>query len=220
MVSFPHLFSGRHARPNVLDREALASYAEEHGVVLGVAADTPYVLFIVDLVESRMPDGRALRHPYLRVVSRAQLKGAVNVVVVATIEDPSLGTPGDIVLIEQERHAVGTWEIELPRGFGESGLTGEENALRELEEETGYVGEKAHFLGSMHPDSGLTDELVSFYHVAVARRVECRREPSEAIRGVKIASLARVWEMIRSGELRDGFTLQGIALFEKVLGGQ
>jgi hypothetical protein len=66
----------------------------------------------------------------------------------------------------------------------------------------------------------LTDELVSFYPVAVGRRVECRREPSEAIRGVKIASRARVWEMIRSGELRDGFTLQGIALFEKLGGGQ
>jgi ADP-ribose pyrophosphatase len=218
MASHPQLFAGRQARPIVRDPETLARYVAEHRTVLGVSADTPYVMFIVDLVESRMPDGRASRHPYLRVVSRTQLNGAVNVVVIATLADPSLGRLNDIVLLEQERHALGTRELELPRGFGEPGLTGEENALRELEEETGYVGEKAHFLGSMCPDSGLTDELVSFYHVPVVRRVASKREISEAIHGICLASRDQIWLKIRSAEMRDGFTLQALALYEKLRG--
>jgi len=216
-VSHPNLFVGRPARPIVLDNEVLAEYAAEHGVVLGVAADTPFVLFIVDLVESQTADGRALRFPYLRVVARAQLDGAVNVAVIATIENPSLGRPGDLVLVEQERHAPGTRQLEFPRGFGELGLTGEQNALRELAEETGYIGDRAHFLGSTFVDSGLTDTVVSFYHVPVTSRVAATPEVSEAIHAVFLASRAETWDRIRSGEIRDSFTLQALALFEKGL---
>jgi ADP-ribose pyrophosphatase len=211
----PSLFAGRHSRPIVQDREALAAYAGDHGVVLGVAAETPFVLFIVDLVESRSTDGRVSRHPYLRVVSRGQLEGGVNVVVLATIEDLSLGRSGDVVLVEQDRHALGTSEIELPRGFGEHSLSGEANALRELREETGYVGDGARLLGSTYPDSGLTDGMVSFYHVPVVRRTARRPELEESIARVRLATRDEVWEGIRSGAIRDGFTLQALALYEK-----
>lgn len=61
----PALFGGRDLRPIVRGQEQLAAYAAEHNVVLGVAADTPYVLFIVDLVESRLLDGTMVQHPYL-----------------------------------------------------------------------------------------------------------------------------------------------------------
>jgi ADP-ribose pyrophosphatase len=213
-VSHPKLFEGRASRPIVLDPDVLAAYASEHGAVLGVAADTPYVLFIVDLVE----DGRSVRYPYLRVVSRAQLNGAVNVVVIATLEDPSLGRPGDIVFVEQERHAPGSRELELPRGFGEAGLTGEQNALRELQEETGYVGQQAHLLGSTLTDSGLTDCLVSFYHVPVTQRVASSPEAAELIRSVSLLSRDQAWDRIRSGELRDAFTVQALALLENAAG--
>jgi ADP-ribose pyrophosphatase len=216
MAERPALFAGRHARPIVRDLGALAAYAAENGVVVGVAAETPYVLFIVDLVESREPDATMRRHPHFRVVSRAQLEGGVNVVVVATIEDPSLGKKGDIVLVEQERHALGTSETELPRGFGERGLSGAANALRELEDETGYAGDHAHFLGTTCSDSGLGDGIVSFYHVPVVRRTAHRREVEEAISRVRLATREEMWKGIRSGSIRDGLTLQGLALYEKL----
>jgi ADP-ribose pyrophosphatase len=193
MAERPALFAGRHARPIVRDRDVLAAYAAQHGVVLGVATETPYVLFIIDLVESRTLDGGVRSHPYLRVVSRTQLEGGVNVVVLATIQDPSLGKKGDIVLVEQERHALASYEIELPRGFGELGLSGEANALRELEDETGYVGDYAHFLGAMCSDSGLTDGIVSFYHVPVVRRTAWMPETEEAISRVRLAPREKVW---------------------------
>ncbi|MGQ0649809.1 MAG: NUDIX hydrolase, partial [Gemmatimonadaceae bacterium] len=191
-------------------------YMAAHDVVLGVAADTPYVVFIVDLVESRRPDGGVHRHPYLRVVSRVQIEGGTNVVVLATIDDASLGALGDVVLVVQERHALGTSETELPRGFGTPGLSGEANALRELEEETGYVGDSARFLGKTCTDSGLTDATVSFYHVPVTRRTGSSHEAAEAITGVRLAPRTEVLRLIRSGVIRDAFTLQALALYEIV----
>lgn len=214
MAAQPALFSGRRARPIVRDRDALAVFAREHGIVLGLVADTPFVWFIVDLVESPRPGGGVLRHPYLRVVSRAPLDGGTNVVVLATIDDASLGSVGDIVLVEQERHALGTVELELPRGFGTSGISGEVNALRELEEETGYIGEHARHLGTTCTDSGLTDGTASFYHVPVLRRAKQSAETEEAIVGVHLASRAEVLSRIRSGAIRDAFTVQAMTLSE------
>jgi ADP-ribose diphosphatase len=211
----PALFEGRNERPIVRDRKLLAAYAAKQGVVLGVSAETPYALFVVDLVESRRRDGHVRRHPYLRVVSCAQLDGGVNVVVLGTIEDPLLGKRGDIVLVEQERHALGTHETELPRGFGEPGLSGEENALHELERETGYVGDRANLLGATASDSGLMDEIVCFYHVPVLQRTERRPEMEEAIRRILLATPVEAWNSIKSGAIRDAFTLQALALYEK-----
>lgn len=216
MAKYPVLFSGRQARPIVRERDVLAAYAAEHGTVLGVAAETPHVLFLVDLVQSRKPGGTARRHPYMRVVSRTQLEGGTSVVVLATIENPSLGDKGSIVLVEQERHALGDIEIELPRGFGESGVSGEEKALRELLEETGYVGDHARFLGTTCSDSGLTDASVSYYHVPVVRRTEPRPEMEEAIIGTRLATPEEMWSAFRSGDIRDGFTLQALALYERL----
>ena len=193
----------------------LEAYAAENNVVLGVSAETPHALFVVDLVECRKHDGSILRYPYLRVVFPGQLQGAVNVVVLATIANSALGNPGDLILVEQERHALGTVELELPRGFGEPGVSGEQNAFRELREETGYVGEEAHFLGMTCPDNGLTGTLVAFYHVPVVRLEAPQQEISEVIHGVSRLSVSHAWEKIRRGELRDGFTLQALALYEK-----
>lgn len=213
MKDYPALFAGRSDRPIVTDREALARFAADHGVVLGVAADTPYVVFINDLVESRLPDGGSRRHPYLRVVSRKQLAGGVNVVVLATIEDPSLGPLGSVVLVEQERHATGARETALPRGFGEPGLSGEANALRELREETGYVGERATLLGTFETDSGLTDSRISFYHVPVVGAGPAAPDEGENIRGVHLATQTELRRRLLFGEIRDGFTLQAVGLY-------
>lgn len=119
------------------------------------------------------------------------------------------------MFVEQERHATGTVETELPRGFGEVGLTAEQNALRELREETGAIGEEAHLLGSTYTDSGIMDGMVSFYHVPITARVSSAPESQEAITGVRLASREEAWEDIMAGRIRDAFTLQAMALFER-----
>jgi ADP-ribose pyrophosphatase len=210
---YPSVFDGRRRRPIVLDHLRLEAYASEHSVTLGIAAATPYAYFVVDLVESMRADGGKLVHPYFRVIYRKQLDGAINVVILATIENPSLGRVGDIVLVEQERHATGTVEVELPRGFGELGMSGAQDALRELEEETGFIGSEARLLGKTFTDSGLTDAEIHFFHVAAVARRSAQPEIGEAILGLRFKSLEEIWEEIAQGRIRDGFTVQALALF-------
>lgn len=213
---YPKAFIGRQRRPIVLDRSRLESYSADHGVVLGVAATTPFVYFIVDLVESTSHQGQKFVHPYLRAVNRGQLDGATNVVVIATIAEPSLGRTGDIVLVVQERHATGTIETELPRGFGERGLSGEQNALTELKQETGFIGSNPRLLGHALVDSGFTDAEVSFFHVEALAKQAPSREPEEAIVGVRLLSPAEIWEEIIAGRIRDSFTIQAMSLYERL----
>ena len=213
---YPKAFLGRQRRPIVLDRSRLESYSADHGVVLGIAATTPFVYFIVDLVESTNHQGQKFVHPYLRAVNRGQLDGATNVVVIATIAEPSLGRTGDIVLVVQERHATGTIETELPRGFGERGLSGEQNALTELKQETGFVGSNPRLLGHAWVDSGFTDAEVSFFHVEALAQQAPSREPEEAIVGVRLSSPAEIWEEITAGRICDSFTIQAMSLYERL----
>ena len=213
LVERPELFDGRRKRRIVTDPEQLAAYAAENEIVLGLIADTPYVLIVVDLVESRA-SGRRIRHPYIRVLSRAMMEGATNVVVFATIEEAALGEVGAVILVDQERHATGISELELPRGFGEPGISGERTALRELEEETGYVGDEAILLGTTNTDTGLTDAVVSFYHVPVTRRSRPRPDAGEAIEGFRLLRPEALKRSVADGDVRDAFTVQALALFD------
>lgn len=215
MADYPDLFLHRKQRPIVQDFSVLEAYAKKHNIVLGVAAATPYSRFIVDLVESQSADGSLHCYPYQRLISASQLKGGVNVVVLATIHNPALGNVGNIILMEEERHATGSREQGLPRGFGEAGLTGEQNALKELREETGYVGEMVTCMGSAYIDSGVTDSKVFFYHVGVTDYQATPTEKGEIDGEVLLVSLEDIWKSIRTGLLRDSFTLQALALFER-----
>lgn len=214
MASHPNLFTARALRPIVRDFDVLEAYAATHGTVLGVAAATPYSQFVVDLVESQLPDGTPHRFPYQRLISVSQLKGGTNVVVLATIENPALGEVGSVVLLEEERHATGTAELGIPRGFGEAGLSGEENALKELREESGYVGEQVSLLGSAYIDTGVTDSRIYYYHVAVTAHTPGRAEHEEAITKVSLVSFDELWASVRDGKLCDSFTLQALAFYQ------
>lgn len=204
----PELFQPRSLRPIVTSRPALETYAIAHGAVLGVAAETDFFLFVCDLVQP----ANGSPFVYSRLIHRGQMEGGPNIAVLATIADAALGQLGDIVLVEQERHATGKTETAIPRGFGESGLDGPAAALRELKEETGYIGSGAEFLGESVIDSGAGDARVSFYRVPVHTRVNASPEPREAIRSVKLICPGTLWDLIRSGEVTDSFTLQALAL--------
>jgi ADP-ribose pyrophosphatase len=212
----PSLFVQRALRRLVLDQKELRAFAVENGTALGVTFSNPYVIVVVDLVESRTVDGRTIRYPYFRTIARKQLDGGFNVVIIATIADAALGRPGDIVLVEQERHATGRTELELPRGFAEAGLNAAENACKELTEETGFVGLEVTLLGKTLVDSGQTDNMVHFLHIPVIAKNAAAPEAHEAISGIRLMSRAELWSAFGSGLIRDGFTLQAIGLLDKL----
>jgi ADP-ribose pyrophosphatase len=183
--------------------------------MLGVVAENPYVILVVDLVEGRDDGDERWLYPYMRIVSQAQLAGGTNVVVLGVIEDDKLGDVGSVVLVDQERHALGRSEVELPRGFGIPQLSGDAAALNELRTESGYIGNHAHFLGSTTTDSGMMDATVSFYHIPIIGQVEAKPEREEAVNEVLVLSRSDIWSHIASGHIRDSFTVQALALYER-----
>ncbi|CAI5524532.1 unnamed protein product, partial [Closterium sp. Naga37s-1] len=89
-----------------------------------------------------LPSG--LSSPYLTVFARP-----LAVAVVAMTVDSK------VVVNQEYRHAVGAYVLSLPGGVMDAGETPEQAAMRELEEETGFVGEGAEMIGSCRPLPGV-----------------------------------------------------------------
>ncbi|MGC8489572.1 MAG: NUDIX hydrolase [Clostridia bacterium] len=68
-----------------------------------------------------------------------------------------------LVVVRQERPAVGRILDELPAGKVDPGETPEQAACRELSEETGYVAQTLMHLLDIYPSPGYTSEVVSFF---------------------------------------------------------
>ena len=216
---YPELFITREHRPLILNRDELFAVAVarwqregEETPVVGLAARTPWHIFLTDLI--RLPDGTATT--YDRLVPTSLLTDSIGVAVVAMARDFQ-GEIG-LVLVRQERHATGRDHWEIPRGFGEARLTPGELAIEELEGETGFTGVVVKRLVTMHTNSGQTAERVHYILVdAHPLSSSARPDPSEAILGSRVWSRGELWEAIEAGDVTDAFTLNGLALLERYL---
>lgn len=119
---------------------------------------------------------------------------------------------GDVVLTKMFRHATRSWCIEAPRGIRKPDEAIEQCGLREAGEESGVsttAGSQVSDLGTYDPDTGA---LMSKPRLLAVTNCEVdeglvNRDVSEAIAGTIVLPAQRVWEMIESGEITDGFTI-------------
>jgi ADP-ribose pyrophosphatase len=70
---------------------------------------------------------------------------------------------GGLVLVRQFRPAVGQTLWELPAGRVDPGETPAAAAIRELQEETGYVADAVTPIAAIYPSPGYTTEQVWFF---------------------------------------------------------
>lgn len=162
------------------------------GSRIGVVFEDPFWFIVRDAVIS--PQG--FKHTYNRLIWKSQLNGTVGAAVMPLIKLPTGELKVSLVL--NYRHALQSFEFELPRGGSKPGENPEETATRELKEETGYHVEKPRFLGAFPPDSGVMASIVPVFLGKVSLEETAKQEKTEAIKGKYLFSIEEVRKALLS----------------------
>ncbi len=123
----------------------------------------------------------------------------------------------ELVLVNQFRFGVEQCSLEIPGGMIDDGEDALQAGLRELKEETGFVGENARLIGSVWPNPAIMDNLCSFVLVENAvLQSELKWDQDEEIE-VTLAPVDRVLEWARTGEIRHSLVLNALFFLEPIL---
>ncbi len=143
--------------------------------------------------------------PSGRITIREIVEHGGSVAIVALNEED------DVLLVNQFRAAVGRALLEIPAGTLEPGEDAEACALRELQEETGYVAGHMEELYVFYTSPGFCNERIRLYLATDLSSGVQNLEGDESIEVVKLP-LNRAMEMIGSGEICDGKTILGLSI--------
>jgi 8-oxo-dGTP pyrophosphatase MutT (NUDIX family) len=148
------------------------------------------------LVDVELPDGTRFEHHVLRLPREAAA---------AVVHDPALG----VLLLWRHRFITDSWGWEIPAGRVDDGETPEEAAARETLEETGWRPGPLTLVGAYHPLSGAVGQR---FHVFVADGAAHVGEPEDRNEAERIewTPVDRVRELVRSGQISDGYSLTGL----------
>lgn len=106
---------------------------------------------------------------------------------------------GNVVTIEQYRHTLDRWMMELPAGSIDENETSEQAAKRELREETGFIAERVEFLGAYFVNQGISSARSDLYFAECKERVRPVREKTEIIR-TRLIPFAQFEQLVDSND--------------------
>jgi len=109
-----------------------------------------------------------------------------------------------VVLVRQYKHGVAQIVLELPAGMIDAGETPEACAIRELAEETGYVGDAPQLLRTLFADP--TSSNASFHIFLIenaVRKFAQSLDTTEAIE-VETTSIEDLHAAVRDGRIGSG----------------
>ena len=95
----------------------------------------------------------------------------------AVIIIAKMGPSERYIIIRQFRPPTNSYILEFPAGLVDRGETREQTAIRELSEETGYVGEVEKISPRLYSSPGILSEAVSFAHVQVDENLPENQRP-------------------------------------------
>ena len=117
-----------------------------------------------------------------------------------------------ILMIKNERFAVGETLWELPAGTLEPREHPDATASRELVEETGYEAKKIEPLTTFYTSPGICNERMFAYTAQDLIYVGQKLDETEKIT-VEVVEWKKIREMIFNGEIHDGKTLTTLLFY-------
>lgn len=132
-------------------------------------------------------------------------------------------TPEDkIILVKQYRKAIEKVSYEIPAGKLEVGEAGAEReaAARELEEETGYVGE-LEFLYEFYTAIGFCNEKIKLYLAQHLKKVPnpLPQDDDEVLEILEL-SYEECMDLVASGDIEDAKTIIALQYYALHIGKQ
>jgi len=174
-----------------LKEKTLTNQLKFHGRIVSVYHD-----------DVELPDGR---HSLREVVTHP---GGV---CIAAVDEQ-----GHLLVVEQFRYAFKQEILEFPAGKLEPDEDPLQAALRELEEETGYVAKQLIPLGQVYPSVGYLSEVIHLYFASETVFVKQKLDPHEFL-NVHHYPFSTLLEMSRSGQINDAKTIALIHRIEPYL---
>lgn len=98
----------------------------------------------------------------------------------AVIIVPRLIHSGDYILIKQFRPPLDAYILEFPAGLIDVGETPEATAIRELKEETGYVGEVIHRTPRLYTSPGILSEACFYVFIEIDETLAANQNPQSS----------------------------------------
>ena len=149
-----------------------------------------------------LPDGRIM-DPYYVI----EVPDWTNMVIITKDER--------IVLVKQYRHAFGATTLELPGGMLEEGEIPMASAIREMQEETGYVSDEVEFLMKISPNPALHNNTAYFFLAKNAEILASTNfDPFEEII-IETFSKEELKQLLMDGKLQHG--VQQGAIYQAML---
>lgn len=126
----------------------------------------------------------------------------------------ALTTAGQLVLVRQFRYGANDFSLEIPGGMIDAGEDPLAAAVRELREETGYVGGDPRLLATVHPNPAIQNNRC---HLVLIENAELRAplgwDHDEEIE-VIVAPVDDVYAWARAGRITHSLVLCGLMHFE------
>lgn len=124
---------------------------------------------------------------------------------------------GKILMVRQYRNAIDSETLEIPAGCLNPGEDNRACAIRECEEETGYLAGEVHHLIDIYTTVAFSNEKICIFYTTGIQPSKQNLDEDEFV-SVERYSLEELIAMIYDGRIKDAKTISALLAYKTKLG--